>query len=86
MQGFVVKALENIDKGDEIFITYGDKCNSSYFVDYGFVLEHNMSNTVPIVIKLFLYYPDIKLKFDLVAEEYHSQPFIVPGDVDEDHF
>ena len=49
---FVIQATEDIFKGEEIFITYGEKCNSSYFVDYGFVLPDNVRSTVPVMLKL----------------------------------
>lgn len=28
-------------RGDEVFIPYGDKCNTQFLVDYGFTLPHN---------------------------------------------
>lgn len=34
---FVVKALKKISRNQEIHFTYGSKCNSKLFVNYGFV-------------------------------------------------
>jgi len=42
--GFVIKARNVIGKGCEVFNSYGRKCNSIYFLDYGFVPEENEDN------------------------------------------
>jgi len=42
--GFVVTALKNIACGEQIFDSYGKKCNSRFFVNYGFSLENNPNN------------------------------------------
>ena len=36
-----VYAAQDYQKGDEVFIPYGDKCNTQFLVDYGFTLAHN---------------------------------------------
>lgn len=46
--GFLLSALENCKLGDEVFNSYGKKCNSRFFMNYGFVLENNMENQVKI--------------------------------------
>lgn len=43
---FVVKSTQNIKKGDEILISYGEKCNSRLFTFYSFALENNHLNSV----------------------------------------
>jgi len=49
--GFVAKSLCHIKSGTEIFDTYGLKCNSRYFVNYGFVPEgENPFNTAVLRI------------------------------------
>lgn len=37
--GFVLKAIKNIAKDEPVSDSYGVKCNSEFFVDYGFVNE-----------------------------------------------
>eukprot|EP01083_Nonionella_stella_P248864 861155_1 len=34
---FIVQANDKIQIGDELFVTYGTKCNSRFFVNYGFI-------------------------------------------------
>eukprot|EP00826_Nyctotherus_ovalis_P018840 TRINITY_DN15715_c0_g1_i11.p1 TRINITY_DN15715_c0_g1~~TRINITY_DN15715_c0_g1_i11.p1 ORF type:complete len:547 (-),score=134.33 TRINITY_DN15715_c0_g1_i11:28-1668(-) len=51
-RGFVVNANEPVSRGDELYESYGNKCNSRFFLNYGFVLEDNTHNEVPITISL----------------------------------
>ena len=47
--GFVVVNIdEKIPKGAEIFDSYGSKCNSRFFLNYGFVQPNNSYNEVVI--------------------------------------
>ena len=38
---FVVEAIKNIEKNEEIFDSYGNKSNSRFLLNYGFLLENN---------------------------------------------
>lgn len=50
--GFVVKADVDVERGREIYNSYGLKCNSRYFLNYGFVVEDNGENEIPVVMQL----------------------------------
>lgn len=39
--GFVMTCTKNILKNSELYDSYGFKCNSRYFINYGFTLENN---------------------------------------------
>ena len=41
---FVITSPQAIEKDCEIFASYGCKCNSRFFVNYEFSLEHNLDN------------------------------------------
>ena len=43
---FKIIAKNNISINEKIYDTYGRKCNSRFFVNYGFVLNHNKDNLV----------------------------------------
>jgi len=43
---FVMTAKRDIMKGETIYISYGNKGNSKYFLYYGFILEDNPYNTI----------------------------------------
>lgn len=38
-QGFVLDSMGSIERGLEIFDSYGNKCNAKFFVNYGFLEE-----------------------------------------------
>jgi histone-lysine N-methyltransferase SETD3 len=39
--GFIIEALEDIPRGADVYDSYGSKCNSRFFLNYGFVLGYN---------------------------------------------
>ena len=44
---FVVQNLDDeIQEGEEIFDSYGNKCNSRFLINYGFLQPFNCSNEV----------------------------------------
>jgi len=53
--GFVVTALRNIACGEQIYDSYGKKCNSRFFVNYGFSLEDNPNNECMLRFSLDLF-------------------------------
>lgn len=44
VNGFVIESLEDIEVGQEVFDSYGRKCNSRFLLNYGFILEDNPDN------------------------------------------
>ncbi len=50
---FEVTADEDMSEiGTEIFLTYGSKCNTRLFVNYGFAVAHNDDNTVVVELRI----------------------------------
>jgi histone-lysine N-methyltransferase SETD3 len=39
--GFIITSLKTLNRGEQVFDSYGRKCNSRFFVNYGFSLENN---------------------------------------------
>jgi len=60
--GFVITTLNVIDKDYGVFISYGRKCNSQYFMEYGFVPEENEDNEAVMYFKLDNGDPTKKIK------------------------
>lgn len=58
-RGFIIEALDDIKRGEQVYDSYGKKCNSRFFLNYGFINLNNDANEVPIRI---FYNPDDKLK------------------------
>merc|ERR1711970_233894 len=46
----------------EVFDSYGRKCNSRFFVNYGFSLENNLDNEALMVLSLLPTFSNYKLK------------------------
>jgi len=49
---FVVEALCNIQRGSETTISYGNKCNSVFLLNYGFLEKDNLFNEFPVTAEL----------------------------------
>ncbi len=49
---FVIESKEEIRRGEQVYDSYGKKCNSRFFLNYGFIVENNDANEVPIVVSL----------------------------------
>ena len=87
---FVIKGAANIKKGEEVFDSYGIKCNSRFLLNYGFTLENNEDNEFKIILILnesspffkekmaFLGRKNITKKFSLVLNQADNKiiPFL----------
>ncbi len=49
-KGFVIDALEDIPRGEQIFDSYGKKCNTRFLLNYGFINLNNDANEFPITV------------------------------------
>ena len=49
---FTITSLKPMNRGEQIFDSYGRKCNSRFFVNYGFSLEDNEDNQVALYLGL----------------------------------
>ena len=71
---FIVQAIENIDKGSEIFDSYGKKTNARFLLNYGFSIENNETSEYSLTISSldsswFGNWPLIELKKKLFKNE-----------------
>ncbi len=48
----MIQTLEEIKRGDEIFYSYGRKCNTRFFINYGFVNCNNDGNIFQLELSL----------------------------------
>ena len=62
-------ACEDITEGEQIFQFYGSKCNSVFFLNYGFVNLNNDSDKVPMTVFLNKDDPLYALKSELINEK-----------------
>eukprot|EP00479_Gromia_sphaerica_P013998 TRINITY_DN809_c0_g2_i3.p1 TRINITY_DN809_c0_g2~~TRINITY_DN809_c0_g2_i3.p1 ORF type:complete len:281 (-),score=92.73 TRINITY_DN809_c0_g2_i3:406-1164(-) len=50
--GFIITTLKGMSSGDEVYDSYGRKCNSRFFVNYGFSLDENEDNEVVMGLRI----------------------------------
>lgn len=65
-KAFFVESVESVARGTELYEAYGCKCNSRYFLNYGFVLENNDRNEIPIKLDLNMDDPLYSVKAKLM--------------------
>uniref|UniRef100_A0A7S3N3N8 Rubisco LSMT substrate-binding domain-containing protein n=1 Tax=Strombidium inclinatum TaxID=197538 RepID=A0A7S3N3N8_9SPIT len=82
-QGFVIEACDDIERGSQVYDSYGKKCNSRFFLNYGFINPGNDANEVPLVIYLNQADSGYDIKMKLINEAKPFQKFRVVDNLDE---
>ena len=59
--------MEDIKRGEQVYDSYGKKCNSRFFLNYGFINLNNDANEVPIKVYYNLEDPMIEVKKSLLT-------------------
>ena len=72
---FVIKGVSNVKKGQEVFDSYGIKCNSRFLLNYGFTIENNEDNEFKIVLTLNETSPLFKEKMEFLQNKTFSKKF-----------
>ena len=49
---FIIEACDDIPRGEQVYDSYGKKCNSRFLLNYGFINLNNDANEVPLVVYL----------------------------------
>lgn len=66
--GFIIEALEDIQRGDEVMDSYGRKCNYRFLLNYGFINRDNDADEYPL-----------KLELDPADQYYQAKQNLIPG-------
>ena len=69
INSFVIKASEDIIKGDEIYDSYGKKTNDRFLLNYGFAIEDNDSAEYGLNVIFNDCYPLYELKKKLIKND-----------------
>ena len=72
---FMIKGANKIKKGDEVFDSYGIKCNSRFLLNYGFTFENNKDNEFKILLILNESSPYFKEKMAYFCAKNISKKF-----------
>lgn len=82
LHAFVIQAIDDISVDDEIFDSYGKKCNSRFFLNYGFIVEKNDANEYPYIIDITNNIPNYSAKSELLGNSKNkklTRMFRLPG-------
>jgi protein-histidine N-methyltransferase len=66
-EGFVVTSLRSFSTGEEVCDSYGRKCNSRFFLHYGFCLEDNDDNEAAIALPVPAAGPSLARRLELLG-------------------
>jgi Rubisco LSMT substrate-binding./SET domain. len=75
---FTITTTRELEKGSEIYDSYGRKCNSRYFVNYGFSLDNNEDNQVAMFFNISKTDDLYQIKKNLVGSD--TKRFQIPFD------
>ena len=67
-RGFVIEACDDIQRGEQVYDSYGKKCNSRFFLNYGFINQPNDADEVPIKLTINPADPGAEVKNQLLAQ------------------
>jgi len=82
-EGFVIEACDDIARGEQVYDSYGKKCNSRFFLNYGFINLNNDANEVPMLIYLNKNDQAFDVKLKLINETKPWTKFRVVENLDE---
>jgi len=80
--GFIITTVKAIGRGEQIFDSYGRKCNSRFFVNYGFTLIDNVEDNEAMIREcLPATDPHYRMKIGLLGARDHSarREFQIPA-------
>jgi protein-histidine N-methyltransferase len=81
--GFIIESLDDIKRGDEIYDSYGKKCNSRFLLNYGFINLDNDANEVPIRISYNEDDPLITVKKEMINDLADFKKFRVVDNLED---
>lgn len=77
--GFTISSLQELKAGDQVFDSYGKKCNSRFLLNYGFAVDDNRDpdghchNQVRLYFDLLANDPALSIKQSLLVSEYSGR-------------
>jgi histone-lysine N-methyltransferase SETD3 len=74
-EGFIIEASEDIKRGDQVYDSYGKKCNSRFFLNYGFINLDNDANETPLKVYFNENDPMMQVKKDMIKEQADFRKF-----------
>ena len=82
-EGFIIEACDDIPRGEQVYDSYGRKCNSRFFLNYGFINMNNDANEIPISIHVDDKEELYDLKMNLINSAKSYMKFRVVDNLEE---
>ena len=76
-QGFIIETIEDVKRGEQVYDSYGKKCNSRFFLNYGFINLNNDANEVPLKVYYNIDDQLKQVKQDLIKDNSEFKKFRV---------
>lgn len=81
--GFLIEAIEDVFRGEQVYDSYGKKCNSRFFMNYGFIVDANDGNEVAVKVAVEEGDPLREAKEDLVKEPLTTKTFRISANYED---
>ena len=81
----MIEACDDIPRGSQVYDSYGRKCNSRFFLNYGFINQPNDANEVPVIVTLNKEKDPnaFDIKMNLINEKQHWKKFRLVDNLEE---
>ena len=76
-EGFIIEATDDIKRGQQVYDSYGKKCNTRFLLNYGFINLNNDANEFPLVIHLDTDDPQFDQKRKMICEKNNCRTYRV---------
>ncbi|RYD73159.1 MAG: hypothetical protein EOP53_20635 [Sphingobacteriales bacterium] len=84
-KGFIIESLEDLDRGEQVCDSYGRKCNSRFFLNYGFINLDNDANEVAVRVTFDKDDETINMKEKMLGETATSKTFRILASMEEEN-
>ena len=84
-KGFIIESLEDIKRGEQVCDSYGRKCNSRFFLNYGFINMDNDANEVSVKVSIDQDDETISMKEKMLGEPLSPKSFRILASMEEDN-
>ena len=82
-EGFIIEALEDIKRGEQVYDSYGKKCNTRFLLNYGFINLDNDANEYPFTVKMDDYDQFAQQKMEILNSAIVQRNFRVQANFEE---
>jgi len=84
-KGFIIESLEDLNRGEQVCDSYGRKCNSRFFLNYGFINLDNDANEVAVRVTFDKDDETIHMKEKMLGETATSKTFRILASMEEEN-